>query len=277
MRNLLSGRKKIIYIFLILIFGFIWNLNNKPESRKASVKIQSSQRISPKQEVKSAKEEPSPPISGSAEKTLAQHPDRLSARVVRVRDGDTIEVDFGMGDIKVVRYIGIDTPESVDPRRSVECFGKEASNMNNSLVGGKTVLLEKDVSETDKYGRLLRYVYLPAGRQGLGDLFINQYLVGEGFANASAYPPDVKYQEDLESAEEEARLDNKGLWSSCPSTSGSSSSQINNSSAGDKDCSDFSTYQEAQDYFNSKGGSATNNVDRLDGSDHDGQVCEMLR
>ncbi len=189
---------------------------------------------------------------------------RTSARVIGVRDGDTIEVDIG-GSKKVVRYIGVDTPESVDPRRPIECFGREASNINKSLVENQTVQLEKDVSETDKYGRLLRYVYI-------GDIFINRYLVEEGFANASAYPPDIKYQEDLESSEEEARINNKGLWATC----GSSNSQPSTSSSDDKDCSDFATHQQAQDYFVSKGGSSANNIDKLDGSDHDGLVCETL-
>ncbi|MDP3793405.1 MAG: thermonuclease family protein, partial [Candidatus Uhrbacteria bacterium] len=81
------------------------------------------------------------------------------ALVVRVVDGDTIDVLIG-GEQLRVRYIGIDTPETVDPRRPVGCFGKEASARNRELVEGKTVALEKDVSETDRFGRLLRYVWL---------------------------------------------------------------------------------------------------------------------
>lgn len=81
---------------------------------------------------------------------------RTFPKVVRVIDGDTIEIEGG----DRVRYIGIDTPETVDPRKPVQCYGQEASNKNKELVEGKTVELEKDVSETDKYGRLLRYVWL---------------------------------------------------------------------------------------------------------------------
>lgn len=125
-------------------------------------------------------------------------------RVTKVIDGDTIEVN---SNIKV-RYIGIDAPESVDPRRMVDCFGKEASLENKKLVEGKEVRLEKDVSETDKFGRLLRYVYV-------NDTFVNDYLVRQGYALASTFPPDIKYQEQFSQAEREARENNRGLWSKC--------------------------------------------------------------
>lgn len=125
--------------------------------------------------------------------------------VTRVVDGDTIELESG----ERVRYIGVDTPETVDPRKVVQCFGKEASKKNAELVLNQRVRLEKDASDKDKYGRLLRYVYV-------GDTFMNDYLVREGFAKASSYPPDVKFQDQFRSAEQEARQANRGLWSACP-------------------------------------------------------------
>lgn len=125
--------------------------------------------------------------------------------VNRVIDGDTIELLGG----EKVRYIGIDTPETVDPRKPVQCFGIEASNRNKQLVEGKNVRLEKDVSETDKYGRLLRYAYVDG-------IFVNLVLVQEGFAHSYTYPPDVKYQSQFTEAERLAREQNKGLWGSCP-------------------------------------------------------------
>jgi micrococcal nuclease len=121
--------------------------------------------------------------------------------VTRVVDGDTIEID---GTTKV-RYIGMDTPESTNTK---ECFGKEASNKNKELVLNKQVTLEKDVSETDRYGRLLRYVWIDG-------TMINEKLVADGYANAASYPPDVKYQDRLRNAEAAARNSNLGLWSSC--------------------------------------------------------------
>ena len=122
-------------------------------------------------------------------------------KVAHVVDGDTIKLDNG----QVVRYIGIDTPETVDPRKPVQCFGKEASNKNRELVEGKEVKLIKDVSETDKYGRILRYVYI-------GDVFVNDYLVRQGYAHSYSYPPDIKHQDQFKQAEEEARNNKRGLW-----------------------------------------------------------------
>lgn len=129
--------------------------------------------------------------------------------MVRVIDGDTIELEGS----RKVRYIGIDTPESVDPRQPIQCFGKEAAEKNKEWVLGKEVRLEKDVSETDRYGRLLRYVYV---RVGETELLVNEGLVREGFAHSSSYPPDVKYQERLRLAEQEAREVGRGLWNECP-------------------------------------------------------------
>lgn len=132
--------------------------------------------------------------------------------VTEVIDGDTIRVNIE-GREATIRLIGINTPETVDPRRSVECFGVEASNEAKRLLSGKKVILQKDVSETDRYGRLLRFVYLPLLSREL--LFVNDYLVREGFAYASSYPPDISQSDNLNDAEGEARENNKGLWAGC--------------------------------------------------------------
>ena len=131
-------------------------------------------------------------------------PGLTPATVTRVVDGDTIEVKIA-GREYTLRYIGINTPETVDPRRPVECFGHEASDFNTQLVLGKTVSLEKDVSETDQFGRLLRYVWL-------GTEMVNATLVREGYAQASAYPPDVRYQDIFTSLQAEAAEAGSGLW-----------------------------------------------------------------
>jgi micrococcal nuclease len=121
-----------------------------------------------------------------------------TAKVTRVIDGDTIVIEGGYR----VRYIGIDTPETYP---EVEAFGIEAWQANRSLVEGQEVRLEKDMSETDKYDRLLRYVYV-------GDTFVNAELVRRGLARAEAYPPDTKYQDYLGELEAEAKAAGLGMW-----------------------------------------------------------------
>jgi micrococcal nuclease len=124
--------------------------------------------------------------------------------VVSVVDGDTIDVRIN-GVVERVRYIGMDTPETVDPRKPVQCFGKEASAKNTELALGKVVTLERDVSERDRYGRLLRYVYV-------NGVMINEALVREGYAHVYTYPPDVKYDTVFREAERAAREQGRGLW-----------------------------------------------------------------
>lgn len=148
-----------------------------------------------------------------------------SFKVTRVVDGDTIEIEGG----EKVRYLGIDTPETVDPRKPVQCFGIEASKKNKELVEGKTVRLEKDITDRDKYSRLLRYVWVD-------DLFINLELVKQGFASSYTRPPDVKYQTEFLAAEKEAREAKRGLWEACSQETPKSDCDIkgNISTSGEK-------------------------------------------
>ena len=131
-------------------------------------------------------------------------------KVVRAIDGDTIELETG----QTVRYIGIDTPELHHPKKKLECFGKEARDKNKQLVEGKLVRLEKDISETDKYWRLLRYVYVSTTASPSGE-FVNDLLVREGYAYASTFPPDVKFSDHFRILEGDARKNLRGLWSKC--------------------------------------------------------------
>lgn len=142
-------------------------------------------------------------------------PSREAATVISVTDGDTIKVRLADGRVESVRYIGIDTPETKDPRTTVECFGREAAAKNSELVAGRTVYLEKDVSERDKYQRLLRYVWV-AGDDGVTRM-ANEELVKFGYAASSSYPPDVRYQERFRALEQAARSQGIGLWGSCAS------------------------------------------------------------
>ena len=137
-----------------------------------------------------------------------------AATVLDVIDGDTIRVRFAGGRTETVRYIGIDTPETDARRGPVECYGAEATQRNAELVRGKTVRLERDVSERDRYGRLLRYVWV-AGEGG-GRQLANEALVREGFATAATFPPDVRYQRLLAAAQREAQEQRRGLWGACP-------------------------------------------------------------
>ena len=140
----------------------------------------------------------------ACEQPPAVPPDSIEALAIRAVDGDTIEVEIE-GESYKVRYIGIDTPELHHPTKPVGYYAQEAYEKNRELVEGKTVFLEKDISETDRYGRLLRYVYV-------GDVFVNAYLVQQGYAQVSTYPPDVKYQEQFLELQREARETGRGLW-----------------------------------------------------------------
>lgn len=152
-------------------------------------------------------------------------------KVSRVIDGDTIELENG----ERVRYIGIDTPESVHPEKPVECLSNEATLKNKELVENKHVILEKDIQEKDKHDRTLAYVWSD-------NKLINETLVKEGFAKVSTIPPNVRYQELFLNSEKEARNANRGLWSpnACaasetpPTTQSSCLIKGNISSSGEK-------------------------------------------
>lgn len=127
-----------------------------------------------------------------------------TAQVVRVIDGDTIEVSIN-GTTEKVRFIGVDTPETVHPTKGVEPYGREASNFTKEKLTDQTVKLEFDVEERDQYGRLLAYVWL-------GEEMFNEVLLREGYAQIATYPPNVKYVERFKAAQKEAREAGRGLW-----------------------------------------------------------------
>lgn len=136
------------------------------------------------------------PGDGTAD---APAPNGEPARVTAVMDGDTIEVELH-GSRQRVRYIGIDAPEYG------QTCSAEATQRNRALVAGKMVVLQKDVSETDRYGRLLRYVWV-------GNEMVNASLVRSGFALAATFPPDVKHQRLFGQLEQQARQAGAGCWS----------------------------------------------------------------
>jgi len=135
--------------------------------------------------------------------------ERQEAQVVRVVDGDTIVVEME-GRLYRVRYIGIDTPETHHPTEGADYLGYEAGDVNLGLVGeGTTIVMQRDISETDIYGRLLRYIWV-------GDTLVNAELVRLGLARVRFYPPDVLYEAEIMAALNEARAADRGLHAPRP-------------------------------------------------------------
>lgn len=189
--------------------------------------------------------------------------------VVSVVDGDTLKVSSG----EVVRLIGIDSPETKAP------YYMEAKNKLTELTLNKKVGLEKDISKVDRYGRLLRYIYV-------GDLFINLEMIKQGYATAYTYPPDVKYSKEFVAAEKDARNNKRGLWSSsapatvtpapattqAPPPSSGGSYSLPPCASSDCDCGHFSTHAYAQWFHDNYDPADNHRLDR----DVDGLVCETL-
>ncbi len=189
-------------------------------------------------------------------------PDGQRATVDYVIDGDTIDVLVN-GRAYRVRYIGVDTPERDEP------FYNEATQANQQLVAGQELILVKDVSETDRYGRLLRYVYLDDGT------FINAELLRLGYARLVTFPPDVARQEQFQQLQMAAREAGRGLWGLSEMADPAAPIGCLTCERNSLNCADFSTQLTAQacyDYCLAQTGS---DIHKLDGGG-DGIVCESL-
>ena len=187
-------KKKILAILLVCIFAIIWRISaperfNAPQEQPGHVPTQASEPVS------------------TASGTI-QPDQRTPASVIRIIDGDTVEVMLG-GNEEAIRVIGINTPETVDPRRPVECFGKEASVKAQELLMGQSVLLESDDSQSnrDRYNRLLRFVFMPDGTD------YGKYMIENGFAYEYTYDTPYRYQAEYKSAQQKAQEEKRGLWS----------------------------------------------------------------
>jgi micrococcal nuclease len=133
--------------------------------------------------------------------------------IVDVIDGDTVVVAFPAGEVETIRLLGVDTPETVDPSRPIQCFGAEASAfVREQLPVGTAVRLERDIEARDHFGRLLAYVF-----RADNDLFINYELLGRGFADLAIYQPNDAYLESFDAATISARTRTIGLWKACGS------------------------------------------------------------
>ncbi len=189
--------------------------------------------------------------------------------VAKVIDGDTIRVKID-NNFQTIRLIGINAPESVDPRKPVECFGREAANKAKEILSGKKVRLEKDPTQgdKDKYNRLLRYVFLEDGTN------FNKLMILEGYAHEYTYIIPYRYQQEFKEAEKFARENKKGLWAdnacvinpTTPPQKESSGSYICDCS---KTCSQISSCNEAYYQLNTCGCTARD-------ADHDGIPCENI-
>jgi micrococcal nuclease len=146
---------------------------------------------------------PSHPAKGSPAPTRGS-----VATVTRVVDGDTAHVLFRGRDV-TIRFIGVDTPETVAPGQPIECYGPEASHFTTKRLTGEKVRLEFDVERIDPYGRTLAYIWMPDG-----SLF-NETLVRDGFATVATYPPDTRYVHRFEAAQRAAKAADRGLWAAC--------------------------------------------------------------
>lgn len=182
--------------------------------------------------------------------------DGVRAQVTHVYDGDSIEIELE-GQTYRLRYIGVDSPEREEP------FYEEAFEFNRDMVEDQTVILVRDVSETDQYGRLLRYVYLADGT------FVNGEMISNGMARLVTFPPDVAQTEHLRGLQEQAREAAAGMWSRTDLT-GPCDCDRNL-----YDCRDFLSRDEAQACFAYCLDTMGRDVHNLDGGG-DGLVCEFL-
>lgn len=158
-----------------------------------------------------------PAVTTTASTIVEKNKNSQVVKVLYAIDGDTIVVQGN----KKVRYIGINTSEFIYPLPSgslaYECFAKEAYLKNKELVEGKTVMLVKDTSDTDKFDRLLRYVYVASSSDSAKTIFVNDYLVRQGYAKTMTIKPDIKYYQMFSEAQAEAEKNKIGLWKLCQS------------------------------------------------------------
>lgn len=211
-------------------------------------------------------------------------------RVTKVIDGDTLTITKDNKNV-TLRLIGLDTPETVDPRKEVQCFGREASDKAKEVLTGHRVRIEADPSQgtLDKYGRTLAYLYLEDGT------LFNKFMIENGFGHEYTYQTPYKFQQEFKTAEKLAREGKRGLWNEASCAPAATKVEATQKTKGTLpvestlsipptgnyicsknayNCSDFKTQAEAQAAFMACGGT-TNDIHQLD-RDSDGSVCESL-
>ena len=205
----------IVFIIIISSLGSPKNFEVKPEIQKEAEQQNINQDNNSHAETKSDEVKPTNPVPTTtpkeetpvSTKPVQQSVKQDGYKVVSIVDGDTIKVSIN-GTTETLRIIGLDTPETVDPRKPVQCFGKEASNKAKELLSGKTVVLEADSTqgERDKYQRLLRYVFINGTDYG-------QYMIANGYAHEYTYNLPYKYQTEYKNAQKTAETNKLGFWS----------------------------------------------------------------
>lgn len=287
-------KKAIILIVCFFIVGF--TISPSKSSETAPLVVEQRQVLETK-ELDTVKEDdvviPESAIQSEVVPSEQKTEERKLYTVSKVVDGDTLAVDID-GKQVVLRLIGINTPETVDPRKPVECFGSEASTKAKEILTGKKVQLEADsiTGELDKYNRTLRYVILEDGTN------FNKLMIEEGYAYEYTYNTPYKYQADFKDAQQKAREAKRGLWaedacngnltkqmaSTVPTiistpqpqktptpipTAPKSTGSSGGSCAGKKTCGQMASCEEATFYLKSCG---VGGLDR----DKDGIPCETI-
>nr|DAS13205.1 MAG TPA: SNc [Caudoviricetes sp.] len=209
----LNYKKRVCYILLAILVACSGLMSATPEGQKmvkekTGKSLHSNQRKD--KEKKAPEERPKVESGVVGESLLANEDIRKSPtyKVLRVVDGDTIHIDYNGKDEKV-RFIGLDTPETKDPRKPIQCFGREASAKMTELAENKKVRLEFDKTqgERDKYGRILAFVYSEDNKN------LAYEMIRQGYGNEYTYNSNpYKYQVEFKEAAHKAREENKGLW-----------------------------------------------------------------
>lgn len=249
--------------FILLIGVGLFNTNpqtteqQKLAAEKTKIEQQQKDETAKKSEeaTKKTEEAKKQAVDQGKSNTLAKF-NLKEVTVSRVVDGDTVELSDG----SKVRFIGVNTPESTT---KIELYGKEASDYTKGKLTGKTVYVEKDISETDKYNRLLRYVWLDIPKE-ITDIEIrakmyNANLLLNGYAEQSTYPPDVKYAEYFKNYASEARSASKGVWAISPSgTTKGDTDKVGSSGSSGSNSSSNSTDSNSGGSVGQSNGSSTN-------------------
>ena len=206
MKKIIKKQKSLIILFVLIVFclfSFL-NKNDFQETENKNTRVLSEDSVTDIEKEQANKNDEKSELD---ENKLQEENQTELYKVIKVVDGDTIDIEINNVSERL-RLIGINTPEIVDPRKAVECFGKEASNKAKEILNNSNVRIEADDKSGNrgKYGRLLRYVFLEDGTN------FNKLMISEGYAYEYSYDVSYKYQDEFKQAEKEAREAKKGLW-----------------------------------------------------------------